>query len=194
MTTKFPIYQFSVDHKLYPLVPKIMNLVDRGFKIRRSRIICQAITEWYEKRRHFYKAQVEGIYQEDVYKDLNLLEREMLLEFESLLPSIGEPLSAFRPSDTKMYYFMEGDLLNSIEQVSRLLKEGVDESRRIHGDEFGFLGSVPMSIRKMQWEQEWSSDEAREEAYFSALRNWRLEELKKLQAFMQEQAAKPQIG
>jgi hypothetical protein len=88
---------------------------------------------------------------------------------------------------------MEGDLLNSIEQVSRLLKEGVDESRRIHGDEFGFLGSVPMSIRKMQWEQEWSSDEAREEAYFSALRNWRLEELKKLQAFMQEQAAKPQI-
>lgn len=192
MTTKFPPYQFSVDHKLFPYVPKILNLIDRGYKLNRSRIICQALTEWYQKRRQYYKAQVEGISEDESNNDLDSVEREMLLKFETLLPSIGEPLNAFRPSDTKMYYFMQGDLLDHTEQVGRLLAEGVNESRRIHGSEFGF-GTLPMSIKKISLDVPPGEEEAARKAYRSARSKWQIEELKKLQTFIQEEAVKPQI-
>jgi hypothetical protein len=102
-------------------VPKILNSIDCGRRINRSRFICKAITEYYQRRRHLFEQYEQG----------NLSHQELVDGLEMVLPSIAEPLSSFRyEGNMRMYHLMPDELLKHTEQVGHSLINGVDKTHK----------------------------------------------------------------
>jgi hypothetical protein len=165
VTTRFPPYQFSVDSKRFPHIPEIMNLIDNGLKVNRSKIICEALTEWYQKRRHLFETNYAN--------DKDRYHEELLLKFESVLPSIAEPLSEFRyESNRIMYHYMTSELLNHTERISLLLADGVNKTRERLKGGFDSPERKKMDhdrITESLQKEEFPTEEARIEAFKEAL-------------------------
>jgi hypothetical protein len=142
-----------------------MNLIDNGFKANRSKIICEALTEWYQKRRYLFETNYTN--DKEGYRE------ELLLKFESVLPSIAEPLSEFRyDSNRIMYHYMTSELLNHTERVSHLLTDGVDKTREKLKGGFDSPEHKKMDhdrIMQSLQKEEFPTEEARIEAFKEAL-------------------------
>jgi hypothetical protein len=126
MTTKIPPYNFTVDSKKYPNVPRIIDMAVNKLRMSRSQLVCQAIEEWYARRKEQYlKWNILNRKEEEVDYD------DMLICFESLVPPITEPLSRFRyESNRDMYHLMREELLTHTGEVGHLLIDGVSKTRQ----------------------------------------------------------------
>ena len=186
MTTKYPPYQFTVNSKKFPLVPTIMKLIDAGVvSPNRSKIICEALTEWYQKRRHLFETRYNNSNDEAGYRE------EMLLKFESLLPSIGEPLSTFRhDSNPGLYYHMTNELLAHSELVGHSLIDGVDNIRKKYKSGFGYHEN--QYITKALQYREYPTEQARVDAYTKSNEAWEDDENMKLLQYITNKAKEPQ--
>lgn len=83
-------------------------------------MLPQAVLERVERGTNYY-----GFYEQD-----SMSPEALQLKFEAVLPSIAEPLRAFRYEGNQvMYHSMTNEFLNHTERVGHALAEGVDKTR-----------------------------------------------------------------
>ena len=115
----------------------VFKLIDRLKKNKQlSNVICTALMEHLEKKTVFdllrgCRDSRTGRYNLGDIDVKQLSEERLQLSFESVLPSIAEPLSKFRYEDNKMYFYTSDELSIHFERAAHLIIDGVQKSRKV---------------------------------------------------------------
>ena len=143
-------YDFTVNEKKYPYVSYIIDeLIKGAANSKLSSIVCIALQEHFLRngllvRRLAYE-RIRGKVPID----------QLRLVFESLLPSIAEPLSMFDYDQNKeMYYQMTDDLLAHSELVGQHLVDGVGKRRKAM-KEYAKVWLANTEEEEKEEEEEW---------------------------------------